>query len=113
VLDEGVTAELRELWSRVERDWDDRGGHAIFVETALRAGQLGFAARCYRARGDDPRATEQLAGITRRLEAELAASLGTRDPNSRPRALRFLWVVGTVAVLGMLAALGALLAKLV
>jgi hypothetical protein len=73
-LDAAVPDEIKQLWDHVEQNWGDEARHALFLERALAAGQGGYAAGCYRRRGDDPKAAEQLARITSRLEQMLSAT---------------------------------------
>jgi hypothetical protein len=73
-LDAAVPGDIKQLWAHVEQDWDDDARHALFVERALAAGQGGYAAGCYRRKGDDPKARDQLARITSRLEQLLGAT---------------------------------------
>lgn len=68
-LEEGASPEIKALWESVGADWENDALHAIFIEKALNAGAGGYAAYCYRRRGDDdPKAKEQLAKISKRLE---------------------------------------------
>jgi len=85
VLEEGVSPEVLKLWEHVEEDWDDRGRHALFVEQAILLGALGYAAGCYRKKGDDPVARDQLERISSRLEQSLNATADSREaaPSSR------------------------------
>ncbi len=78
-LDESVPAPLVALWDNVVAEWSDRGAHATFVEHALRSGHAGYAAACYRRRGDDPLSKEQLERLTARLMVDLDESR-TRGP---------------------------------
>lgn len=73
-LDAAVPAEIKQLWDHVEQDWSDDARHALFLERAIAAGHGGYAAGCYRRKGDDPKAREQLARITSRLEQLLSAT---------------------------------------
>jgi len=100
-LEEGVDQEVVRLWRHVEARWEDRAGHALFVEQCILFGDVGYAAACYRRRGDDPVAKEQLARLAARLDQSLAASAADR---SRPAAGRTLSVL--LMILILLAAAG-------
>jgi hypothetical protein len=73
-LDAAVPDDIKSLWEHVEQDWEDEARHALFLERALASGQGGYAAGCYRRKGDDPKAREQLERITSRLEQLLSAT---------------------------------------
>lgn len=81
-LDAVVPDDIRALWEHVEQDWSDEARHALFLERAIAAGHGGYAAGCYRRKGDDPKAAEQLARITSRLEQLLSA---TAEPPEEAR----------------------------
>ncbi|MBN2343125.1 MAG: TFIIB-type zinc ribbon-containing protein [Deltaproteobacteria bacterium] len=76
-----VPSAIVELWAHVEQHWEDEGAHALFVEKALRADQAGFVAACYRQKGDEPIAAQQLEKLTQRLVQALSA----RMPVSKAR----------------------------
>ena len=107
-LDADVPGAIVELWTHAEHGWDDRARHALFVERALAAGAGGYAAACYRRKGDDPIAREQLELITSRLEQLLLAS-GTSPEAARSSPSRKL---ALLVVFVLMFALGALLVYL-
>ena len=78
-LDGAVPDDIKTLWNHVEQDWSDDARHALFVERAIAAGHGGYAAGCYRRKGDDPKAREQLTRITSRLEQLLSATAESPD----------------------------------
>ena len=104
-LDAEIPPAIKQLWEHVEQEWDDRARHALFVERALDAGAGGYAAACYRRRGADPIATEQLARITGRLEQLLLAT-GTSPEEAQTAPSRKLLLL---VVFLLMFALGALL----
>ncbi len=87
VIEEGVGAEVLKLWSHVEEDWDDRARHALFVEQAILFNSVGYAAACYRRKGDNPMALEQLERLSTRLEQSLTASATEGDPKPAGRGM--------------------------
>jgi hypothetical protein len=103
-LDTAVPEEIRTLWKHVEDDWDNQARHALFVEQALAAGHGGYAAGCYRRRGDDPKAVEQLERIIKRLEQLLAATAQPPEErkSSSGRKLVFLLLFLLMFALGAL-----------
>ena len=74
VLEESAPDSLKELWRHAEENWDDRASHALFIEHALMANSLGYAAGCYRRREEDPTAKAQLNRIEERMQQVMAAS---------------------------------------
>ncbi|MFO8071931.1 MAG: hypothetical protein R6V85_08650 [Polyangia bacterium] len=102
LIDREVPRRIRELWSHVEQAWDDRSRHALFVEQALAAGQGGYAASCYRRKGDDPRAREQLELITSRLEEMLAVTAAPQEERPGARGHKVLWLLALLLAAAML-----------
>jgi hypothetical protein len=88
VLERNVPEALKGLFRETSKRWDDDDLHDRFVEQALAAGQVDFAARCYRQRGDDEKARQQLAKIEERMlamAAGLAQTMTVSRENVRPR----------------------------
>jgi hypothetical protein len=98
VFEEGVAPEIVDLWKAVEADWEDRAVHAIFVENALARGEAGYAAACYRWRGDDPVAEAYLELLGGRLVDIMNATGSTRIKR------RQLWMVVAAVVVFLLVA---------
>ncbi len=99
LFEEGVSDELVGLWKHVEDDWDEKARHALFIERALAADALGYAASCYRRHGEDPRAQEYLAQITKRLEQLLTTAATPPGSKSRNRLIGLLLLLLTLAAL--------------
>ncbi|MBN2530182.1 MAG: hypothetical protein JXR76_27575 [Deltaproteobacteria bacterium] len=70
-MDASVPETVRLLWENLEKNWGDKGAHALFVEQGIRKDAAGFVAACYRRRGEDPVAVEQLEELTGRLMQSL------------------------------------------
>lgn len=79
------------IWERLEASWDDDELHEEFLGACLEAGDLAFAARCYRGR-DDARARQQLERLT---VLGMAAMRGEEKPSRiDPRLFRYTgWVL--------------------
>jgi hypothetical protein len=92
-LDAGVPAALKQLWSHVETGWEDQARHALFVEQALAGGHGGFAAACYRQKGDDPVARRQLERIASRLEQSLVATATPPDARAGAAGRKAIWLL--------------------
>lgn len=75
---------LRDLWRHTEQHWEEKAAHALFIERALAASQAGYAAACYRARGDDPIAQTGLKNLTCRLEQSLLLQKSNPPRNKHP-----------------------------
>jgi hypothetical protein len=71
---EPTPSSLKELWEYVENNWAEAAAHGVFIERAFFLEQPGFAARCYRLKGDDPTAKSRLAHIVCRMEQALLDS---------------------------------------
>ncbi len=104
VLEEDVPRALEQQWADLETNWSDRSAHGLFVQRALEARALGYAARCYRQRGEDQLAQEQIERIGKQMEAMLASTL---TPSGRSRksgrlALVTLLVVAIAAIVALL-----------
>jgi hypothetical protein len=103
LLDQDVPEAIEALWRNVQERWDDRARHALFVERALAAGSLGYAARCYRAQGDDAVAEAQLRRIEERLQQVMAASQTGRPRRTSGRgvtlAILFLFLLVILGVI--------------
>jgi hypothetical protein len=102
VLDEGAPREIKSLWERTLDNWENESLHAIFIEKALNAGAGGYAAFCYRRRGEEDRiAKEQLEKIAKRLEQMMSvkssASTGRRPPGRFIGILILLFVLLALA----------------
>ncbi|MCP4601827.1 MAG: hypothetical protein GY847_15150 [Proteobacteria bacterium] len=93
VLEEGVPEDIKFLWKEVEKNWDDKSRHAVFVEQALSKGIGGYAAACYRRHGDNPRAEEYLELINKRLEQMLSSVASTPKPRTHGRIIGALLLV--------------------
>ena len=107
VLDQDVPEPIEKLWRSVESVWEDKARHAIFVERALLAGSLGFAARCYRLRENDPMAKAQLKTIEKRLQQVMLSSQTERSGCTPRRRLSlgllllFFGIIFTILFYGM------------
>ena len=66
-----VPEAMRVLWENLERHWDDRAAHALFVEQGIRQDAAGFVAACYRKHDKDSIARDQLEKLTLRLMQSL------------------------------------------
>ena len=103
VIEEGVSEDVLRLWQHVEEDWSDRARHALFVEQSILFGALGYAAGCYRKKGDDPVAVEQLGRISSRLEQSMSQTSSSREtPGPSRRMTIIVIVVLMLAVAGLL-----------
>ena len=99
-LEEGVPGEIKLLWQDVERNWQERACHAAFVERSIAENAGGYAAACYRRRGDDPIAQEQIDRLTNRLTQMLgdsAAPVSTLG-KSRRMAIALMLAIGAAVV---------------
>lgn len=91
---------VRALWANVEKNWTDSAVHALFVEQGLRQDAAGFVAACYRQKGTDPIAVEQLDRLTTRLIQSLAQHVSTEIPTPNHfRRLGYLLLFATIAIL--------------
>ena len=81
-LEEGASASLKDLWHHTVENWDKPASHALFIERALQESQAGYAAACYRTKGEDAIAKVHLEALTKRLEQSL---LVTRSDRSEPK----------------------------
>ncbi len=99
VFNEGVPSEIIELWKHVEDGWDEKSRHALFIERALAADALGYAASCYRRHGEDPHAKECLEQITKRLEQMLTAAATPPGSKRRNRLIGLIILLVTLAAL--------------
>ena len=61
------------LWQEVEKNWDKKELHAIFIERCMVLGEAGYAAARYRSRGGDAVAKAYLETISTRLSQMLNA----------------------------------------
>jgi hypothetical protein len=87
VLIDTPSQSLQNLWLHTEQHWEEVPAHALFLERALVEDQAGFAARCYRTKGNDPMATAQLVRIQTRIMQSLM--LTKSDPQRMSRGTRF------------------------
>ncbi len=95
VLDEGIPEELIKLWSEVDENWHEKSRHAIFTERAMALNASGYAAACYRRRGNDPRAKAYIEQLNERLEQMLLVGASP----SRKKQTRGRWAVSLFLVI--------------
>jgi rubredoxin len=102
-IEEEVSSEVRQLWQQVEDDWENSERHAVFMERAILAQAGGYAAACYRRRGDDPVALAQLEKISGRLAQILQFSATQPQKKSHGRLIGFLVLCFFLILIGMFA----------
>ena len=101
-----VPASVRSLWANVEQNWTDTAAHAVFVEQGVRQDAAGYVAACYREKGDDPIAIEQLEKLTGRLLDTLAQQTAVDPPNPKrlkPVLYMLLFVIIAILVFMIIA----------
>jgi len=107
-LEANVPSQLKDLWSNAEKNWNDKAAHALFLERAITLSQAGYAAACYRRRGDDPMAARQLSYLTTLLEQTMTASTtkSSRQPRQRRGGMMLLMLlIISAALMGLFLAI--------